>query len=91
MVKDHSDNGRKPAAATTWATLSDSFRLAARVLLYAPPHRQDSTCHAFVTPVTLAGTGNRSWLDPTTHRTVSGRSYHADRPRSPPPPPHTHK
>ena len=28
-----------------------SFRLAARVLLYAPSHRQDSTYHGFVTPV----------------------------------------
>ena len=28
-----------------------SFRLTARVLLYAPSHRQDSTYHAFVTPV----------------------------------------
>ena len=31
---------RKPAAAT-WATL----RLATRVILYAPSHRQDSTYH----------------------------------------------
>ena len=28
-----------------------SFRLAARVLLYAPSHRQDSHTTAFVTPV----------------------------------------
>ena len=28
-----------------------SFRLTARVLLYAPSHRQDSTYHTFVTPV----------------------------------------
>ena len=28
-----------------------SFRLAARVLLYAPSHRQDSNITAFVTPV----------------------------------------
>ena len=28
-----------------------SFRLAARVLLYAPPHRQDSTYHGLFTPV----------------------------------------
>ena len=40
MVMDHSDSERKPAAAT-WATL----RLAGRVLLYAPSHRQDSTYH----------------------------------------------
>ena len=28
-----------------------SYRLTARVLLYAPSHRQDNTYHAFVTPV----------------------------------------
>ena len=28
-----------------------SFRLAARVLLYAPSHRQDNTYHTFFTPV----------------------------------------
>ena len=28
-----------------------SFRLAARVLLYAPSHRQDSTYHGLITPV----------------------------------------
>ena len=28
-----------------------SFRLTARVLLYAPSHRQNSTYHTFVTPV----------------------------------------
>ena len=39
MVKDHSDSGRKPVAATTWAT----HQLAARSLLYAPSHRLDST------------------------------------------------
>ena len=38
MVKDHSDSEK-----------GNSFRLAARVLLYAPFHRQDST--VFVTPV----------------------------------------
>ena len=31
---------RKPAAATTWATL----RLTAMVLLYTPSHRQNNTC-----------------------------------------------
>ena len=33
---------KKPAAATTWATL---FRLAARGLLYGPSHRHDSNYH----------------------------------------------
>ena len=28
-----------------------SYRLTARVLLYAPPHRQDKHTTAFVTPV----------------------------------------
>ena len=27
-----------------------SFLLAARILLYAPPHRQDSTCHGLYSP-----------------------------------------
>ena len=47
MVKDHSASKRKPAAAT-WA---NHFRLAARGLLYAPSHRQDSTYTAFGKPV----------------------------------------
>ena len=42
-----------------------SFRLTARVLLYAPSHRQDSTYHS------------RGRIDPTTHRTMSKRSYHS--------------
>ena len=78
MVKDHSDSERKPAAAT-WAT----FRLAARVLLYAPSHRQNSTYHGlcYTSLVAQAGTRNISMgpprrIDPTTHRTTSERSYH---------------
>ena len=37
-----------------------SFRLAARVILYAPSHRQDSTYHAlcYTSRGALAGTGN---------------------------------
>ena len=37
-----------------------SFWLAARVLLYAPPHRQDSTCHGlcYTSHGALAGTRN---------------------------------
>ena len=37
-----------------------SFRLAARVLLYAPSHRQDSTYHGlcYSSRGTLAGTSN---------------------------------
>ena len=61
-----------------------SFRLAARVLLYAPSHKQDSTYHSlcYINRGALAGTRNSSmgpppWrIDLTTHRTMSERSYH---------------
>ena len=61
MVKDH----------------SDSERLAARVLLYAPCHRQDSTYHGlcYTSRGALAGR-----IDPTTHRTMSERSTSELRP-----------
>ena len=61
MVNYHSDSERKPAAAT-WATL----RLAARVLLYAPSHRQDSTYHSlcYTSRGALAGTTNSSMGPP---------------------------
>ena len=66
-----------------------SFRLTARVLLYAPSHRQDSTYHDlwYTSRGTLAWTRNSSmgppWrIDPTTHRTMSERSYHGDTYRS---------
>ena len=41
MVKDHSDSERKPLLRHSY-----SFRLAARVLLYASSHRQDNTYHS---------------------------------------------
>ena len=42
MVKDHSDSEREnPLPPQGY-----SFQLAARVLLYAPSHRQDSTYHS---------------------------------------------
>ena len=43
-----------------------SFRLAARVLLYAPSHRQDSTYHSlcYTSRGALAGTRNRSMGPP---------------------------
>ena len=51
-----------------------SFRLPARVLLYAPSHRQDSTYHSlcYTSHVALAGTRNTSmgppWrVDPSHH------------------------
>ena len=61
-----------------------SFQLTERVLLYAPSHRQDSTSHGlwYISRGALAGTRNSSmgprWrIDPTTHRTMSKRSYHS--------------
>ena len=61
-----------------------SFRLAARVLLYAPSHRQDRTYHSlcFTSCGALAGTRNSSvgppWrIDPMTHRTINECSYHS--------------
>ena len=53
MVKDHSDSEIKPASIT-WVTLSDT----AKVLLYAPSHRQDSLC--YTSRGALAGTRNRA-------------------------------
>ena len=70
IVKDHSDSH-----------MVTSLRLAARVLLYAPSHSQDSTYHGlcFTSCETLARTRYRSmdppWrIDPTTRRTVNERS-----------------
>ena len=42
------------------------FRLTARVLLYAPSHRQDSTCHGlcYTSRGALAGTRNSSMGQP---------------------------
>ena len=65
------------------------YRLTARVLLYAPSHRQDSTYHSlcYTSHGALAGTRNSSmgppWrVDLTTHRTMSERSYHGATSRS---------
>ena len=62
MLKDHSERERKPIAAT-WATL---FRLTARVLLYAPSHRQASTYHGlcYTSRGALAGMRNSSMGPP---------------------------
>ena len=63
-----------------------SYRLTARVLLYAPSHRQDNTYHGlcYTSRGALAGTRNSSlgpWrIDPTTHRTKSERSTSELRP-----------
>ena len=66
-----------------------SYRLTARVVLYAPSHRQDNTYHSlcYTSCGALAGTRNSSmgppWkIDPTTHRTMSECSYHGATPRS---------
>ena len=63
MVKDH---------------MGYSFRLAAKILLYASSHRQDNTYHGlcYTSRGALAGTRNSSmgplWrIDLTTHRTMS--------------------
>ena len=59
MVKDHSDN-------TRYRHLCYSFRLTARVLLYAPSHRQDRTYHGFCykSRGALVGTRNSSMGPP---------------------------
>ena len=86
MVKDHSDSERgNPLSHMVY-----SFRLTARVLLYAPSHRQDNTYHGFwyTSRGALAGTRNSSmgstpWrIDPTTHSTMSERFYHGATSRS---------
>ena len=61
-----------------------SFQLTARVLLYAPSNRQDSTYHSLcVTPVAehwlereIAQWVHYEGLTRTTHRTMSERPYH---------------
>ena len=58
MVKDHSDS-EKGNPLPPYRPL---FRLTARVLLYAPSHRQDSTYHGlcYTSREALAGTRNIS-------------------------------
>ena len=59
MVKDHSDSEREK---TRCCHMGYSFRLAARVLLYASCHRQDNTYHSlcYTSRGALAGTRNSS-------------------------------
>ena len=66
-----------------------SFWLTARVLLYASSHRQEDTYHSlcYTSSGALAGTRNSSmrppWrIDPTSHHTMSERSYHGATSRS---------
>ena len=69
--------------------LGYSFRLAARVILYASSHRQDNTYHGlcYTSRGALAGTRNTSMgpplrIDLMTHRIMSERSYHGATSRS---------
>ena len=65
-----------------------SYRLTARVLLYAPSHRQDNTYHSlcYTSRGALAGTRNSSMGSPhegsirRNHRTMSERSTSELRP-----------
>ena len=64
-----------------------SFRLTARVLLYAPSHRQDSTYHnlCYTSRGALAGTRNSSMGSPhegSIRRPMSERSYQGATSRS---------
>ena len=67
-----------------------SLRLAARVLLYAPSHRQDSIYHGqcYTSHGALAGTRNSS-MDPlhegSIQRPMSEHPYHRATSRSPDP------
>ena len=70
MLKNHSDSDRGNH-------MGYSFRLAARILLYAPSHTQDCTNHGlcYTSRGALVGTRNSlmgpPWrIDPTTHRTI---------------------
>ena len=80
MTSHHSNSEREK---TCCSHMGYSFRLAARVLLYASSHRQDNTYHGlcYTSRGALAGTRNSSmgplWrIDPTTHCVMSERSYH---------------
>ena len=57
-------------------------QLAARVLLHASSHRQDNTYQSWSTSWNELSESTRG-IDPTTHRTVSERSYHEATFRSP--------
>ena len=67
MVKDHSDSERGNPLPSN----GQSFRLTARVLLYAPSHRQDNIYHGlcYTSHGALAGTRNSSMEAVTLHST----------------------
>ena len=58
-----------------------SYRLTARVLLYAPSHRQDSTHHGlyYTSPGALAGTRNSSMGPPHPMKDRSNYPSHHER------------
>ena len=66
MVKDHSDNER----ITSCRHMGYSFRLAAKVILYASSHRQESTYHGFcyTSRGALAGTRYSTMCPPMKDR-----------------------
>ena len=75
MEKDHSDSERENMLLPIHGLL---FSLAARSLLYAPFHIQDSTYHdlCYTSHEALAGMKNSSmgpprWINMTTHQTMS--------------------
>ena len=57
MVKDHSDSEREE---TRYCHMGYSFQSTAKVLLYAPSHRQDNTYHGvcYTSRGALAGTNS---------------------------------
>ena len=65
MVKDHSDS-EKGNPLPPHTDIGYSYRLTARVLLYALSHRQDNTCHGlcYTSRGALAGTRNSSMGPP---------------------------
>ena len=80
MVKNHSDSERGNPLPP---------HVAARVLLYASSHREDSTYHSlyYTSRGVLVGTRNSSvgplWrIHPTTHHTMSEHPYHGATSRS---------
>ena len=84
MVNDHSNSER--------GNPLPPHRLLFPII--SKDNRQDNTYHGLCYPShgTLAGTRNSSMgppcrIDPTTHRTMSERSYHEATYHSPPPPP----
>ena len=87
MVKDHSDSEKGNLLPPHSGY---SVRLTARVLLYAPSHRQDSTYHGlcYTSRGALAGTRNISMIPPhegsIRRPFMSERSYHGATSRSMP-------